>query len=493
MSKSKKAILAVAALLLAVTFALFGCESFSQKPIEGGDASALVESNGGLAVKQGDYIYFVNGKAETMTVPEDNYFGNVLKGSIMRGKLENGQITNANVVVPKMMASISKDAGFSVYGEWIYYVSPSIKTDSKGTLNANEYIFYRTKIDGTNTQEIAVATGSSLKYKFSPTGLSYFISNKLYFVDYAGKANASGIKATEIENVTAVFYTQSQTYDPGSDAVNYADFFFYTKSVLDEDDVRQNFNEVYAASCDGRVNKLLLHEKTYSDDPTNLEQYTFDVKAALPEADGVTLFYNKTYTTGQSTVNQAGLFGAKFTSADFNFDKTKEVRYYISDTALSKIMPISLTEGIYVYDSTSKPYILKPMNGNELVKVECGGKSSMTPMFIQKEALPANAGEGYYVYYNSGSNIGKMPIMTAAGDKFEHNETLIVKGNVSVDFAMCERIGNYFFYINSGEYNYTYMFDAANLNPDYEKNSNVLIGTMTEADAKAKEEADKNK
>ena len=50
-----------------------------------------VENNGSLVVKQGGYIYYVNGMDSTTNIvkPEDNAFGKAsVKGSIMKSKID---------------------------------------------------------------------------------------------------------------------------------------------------------------------------------------------------------------------------------------------------------------------------------------------------------------------------------------------------------------------------------------------------------------------
>ena len=129
---SKKVLLISVALIIAVcTLALcVGCESYKNDAnLSMGDSTAPVSSNGGTVVKQGNYIYFVNGFAGyKTTLGKDNWFGNVLKGAILRIKADATDMSTAEVVVPKSVLSDSKNAGFSIFGDYIYYVSPSAST-----------------------------------------------------------------------------------------------------------------------------------------------------------------------------------------------------------------------------------------------------------------------------------------------------------------------------------------------------------------------------
>ena len=93
------AIILTAALLVTV---LVACnKSYKQDALpDSPGAEAAVTSNGGMAVKVGNYLYFINGYAGQ---DGDNEFKNVVKGAIMRAPIENGVPNRDKVqtVVPK--------------------------------------------------------------------------------------------------------------------------------------------------------------------------------------------------------------------------------------------------------------------------------------------------------------------------------------------------------------------------------------------------------
>ena len=137
-----------------------------------------VVNNGGLVVQQGGYIYYVNGMDATsnITKPEDNAFGKAsVKGSIMKSKIDaEGNLSETAVVVPKMFYTSASNGGFYIYGEWIYYMSPNTKTDNKSNVLNTQSVAFRTKIDGTKTQEIATISSNSTQYIFTENALIYF-------------------------------------------------------------------------------------------------------------------------------------------------------------------------------------------------------------------------------------------------------------------------------------------------------------------------------
>ena len=115
----KKLVLSIVAiaLLACLACAMIACESYHAKALEKvGDKDAVVESNGGLVVRQGSYLYFVNGYTGYLTEKgEQNWFGKVTKGAIVRVTYHNDGTLGDDytVVVPKSVMASSENVGFS--------------------------------------------------------------------------------------------------------------------------------------------------------------------------------------------------------------------------------------------------------------------------------------------------------------------------------------------------------------------------------------------
>ena len=266
MTKAFKKVL-IAALLICMVAALAACgQSFEWGPVEGGDANAVVENNGSLAVKQGDWLYYINGHDSTdnITAPSDNYFGEAsVKGSIMKSKVgEDGTLTDTAVVVPKMFMTSYASGGIYLFGEWIYYVSPTTKTDRDGVVQVDFLEYYRTKIDGTGTQLITMVEGATVNYVFTPSALIYYNGGTLYKVGYT--ATAVDKTATVIdENISAVTFHHNDTYDPNASEGSVKDYIFYTKASDSEEDNVYG-NELYAT--DGGDPVKLIDATTWGND-----------------------------------------------------------------------------------------------------------------------------------------------------------------------------------------------------------------------------------
>ena len=83
---------------------------------------ATVTSNGGMTVRKGDYLYFVNGHVDETTLgKKDNKNGDVTKGAIYRTKLDNGDVSKDkdgflnNVIIDNIESTIAKTNNFRYY------------------------------------------------------------------------------------------------------------------------------------------------------------------------------------------------------------------------------------------------------------------------------------------------------------------------------------------------------------------------------------------
>ncbi len=152
--KKRKIISTIAAFALtAASLTMAGCSSSYTGETLGGDISGTVVSNGGFVVEKGDYVYFING-SETYTA--ENVYGKVEKGSLMRIKksdLDAGNYENTDVVVPLLISSQNKKSGFYIYGDYVYFATPTSDKDLEGNVASDWIDFKRAKLDGSETMK----------------------------------------------------------------------------------------------------------------------------------------------------------------------------------------------------------------------------------------------------------------------------------------------------------------------------------------------------
>lgn len=175
-------------LIMAICFALgltaCGGESIAM------DSSARTDNTlkGGFVAETADYVYFINGVENYATTYKT---GSVTKGALLRtpkSTFADASKRTYETVVSKLIVADDTDAGFYIYGDYVYYAVPSAENDKTGTVKNDQLNFFRTKLDGTNTSKNITGRdfGHSATYRYVAVGEKVFLvvySTELYVYD----------------------------------------------------------------------------------------------------------------------------------------------------------------------------------------------------------------------------------------------------------------------------------------------------------------------
>ena len=252
-----KIICAALAVVVAICASvLSACASYYEKEALSGeyhtDAPAI--SNGGFAVQKGNYVYFINGVQSNTA---DNTFGTPLKGSIMRissDDLKKHNYSSAEVVVPVIAYSGNHDSGLFIYGDYIYYGTPSTARNSDGVVQ-NAYLDMKsTKLDGTETLKTPFVqfTSNTYDYRYVEKNgtvyLVYIATSETLYGETTGVTNihslntATGADTLLAYNVTSYKFDAENKSNPD---------IFYTMNVRNySTDSDYKYNQVYCVSAD---------------------------------------------------------------------------------------------------------------------------------------------------------------------------------------------------------------------------------------------------
>ncbi len=262
---------------------IFGACGYYNTKLTGQDTTYAVTSNGGSVVQYGDYVYFVNGTTSGYSDSEGdaNVWGKVEKGGVYRAKLQGGRDVNKTEdgveykeyartgdgrditiktaeatsystgekltlidsavierVIPKYITfSNDQNAGIFIYGDWIYYSTPVNSRSKAGEVEAHLSEFYRTKVDGQNTQKIYTSEEDVKAYNF------YHYDGKVHLVVHEGEnlitvpmtGSRIGKRGTLTDGITEVMFPRKETYYKGINEDTASDYVYYTRA-FDEDD-----------------------------------------------------------------------------------------------------------------------------------------------------------------------------------------------------------------------------------------------------------------
>lgn len=334
-------------LLVGMICALAACsEKMSQKAVSLDKTGASVQNNGGMAVKYGKYVYFVNGYAGESAA---NEYGQVVRGAIMRTTLdEKGEPDYKSVVTiaPKNVYGEDKThSGIYIVGDHVYYNTTSTDKNSKREYKTTEGVIMRTTLDGSKTEavkelndnDVILYAGDNSNY------LVYAFDNYLYAynpktgkIDLLTKSNAKNPKSEEQTYVAVTFGGDYAVYT----MYNYADEANYSSDYI-----------VWAFDLKTGEHKAIMSSDIYNGDATRSVLYTTSVVDVVPESDGFTLYYSK---TGKDNESVNGFYSQKFAASDLTFKKETEVRYTYETTTAAYTKFAKLSNGYTLAFNTNK-------------------------------------------------------------------------------------------------------------------------------------------
>lgn len=230
------------------------CTSYKRSGLETDTSADKVSSNGGFLAETGDYVYFINGVAANT---DDNTFGEVVKGSVQRiskSDLDAGNYQNVDTIVPLVVYSGSYEAGIYIYGDYIYYTTPSIERNADGEI-LNSYLdFKRTKLDGseTMTDYFFQSTDNTIDYRYVEVDgevyILYALSEDLYGTS---TTNIHSVKCSTKENTLLAYNVSAYAFDTEDPENPCA---YYTMGVTQylgtDNSVTMSYNQLYRVCAD---------------------------------------------------------------------------------------------------------------------------------------------------------------------------------------------------------------------------------------------------
>lgn len=432
----KKLIISIIAVVAVITmlFSFTACNDYKWDAVgtkEGSDQVA--ENNGTIAVKQGSYLYYINGsKTDSLAAASDNKWGEAsVKGSIMKSKInEDGSLTTLGVVVPKTFYSGYASAGLYIYGQWIYYTTRTIRTDNKGVpIEGLEYL--RTTIDGTKTQSIAIVESVSSNFIFTEKGLIYTNESNIYFVGYNDKKIEK--EKTLVEEYADIEISKENQ------------LVFYTKA--NENQLIQS-RTVSVILKDGSIKEVIKND-SYS---TNKDEYytdlanQFSIDIIKYDAKENVLYYTKTASNAEAKV---GTYGCKL-EEDYSIKVENEKQF--ASSALSTVYPLGIEKGLLDTASTTI-VIYKPMTTQEVKSKE----------IVLASTINLVKRDGAVFYYIQSQNLYKADLLNADATDINTNAYAEKISTVTIgsQYGVPVFVGNYVYFENADETNYLYRMDVS--------------------------------
>ncbi len=284
---------AIAGTMAFATVALSACgdNNYEGTKLDGFDATAEVTDNGGFAVKKGDYVYFINGQ-ESYTAT--NKYGEVTKGALMRIKssdLTGGNYDKAQVVVPMLFSAQDFNAGIYLYGDSVYYATPTTDKDLDGNVASDWIDFKSAKLDGSSAMKKNYfrLDNNAVQYRFVE------VDGNVYCL-YVQDGNLYSYSVKDEKTTTLVVGANTYYFDE-SDAEN-ANVYYamsVTNNIDSDNSTTFDYNQIYsvnaaatatASEADGKITYSVYPDgdtsktayRTYSFDKEYMEEKNAEAK-----------------------------------------------------------------------------------------------------------------------------------------------------------------------------------------------------------------------
>ncbi|MBE5754216.1 MAG: hypothetical protein E7340_02630 [Clostridiales bacterium] len=141
---------------------LAGCDSCAEANWDNTDMTnwGSVVSYGGFLAETDNYIYYINGVANKSS---DNTYGKPVKGALIVA--DKNDLSKTEIALPKLFAATDVGAGLYIFGDYVYYGTPSTDKASDGTVASSDMMFRRAKLDGSSDEHILTISSHSAAHR----------------------------------------------------------------------------------------------------------------------------------------------------------------------------------------------------------------------------------------------------------------------------------------------------------------------------------------
>lgn len=330
--------------------------------------------NGGFITETENYFYYLNGVANSSA---DNTYGKPVKGTLMVAKKD---LSQTEIAVPKLFAASDFDAGIYIYGNHVYYGTPSTDKNSSGNVAKSEMMFRRAKLDGSSDELLFTVSALSYEYRISATA-----DGKVYVVYYDSSAKA--IKSYSVSDKSTVTVALTDEKAKGNESL--ANYYFLDNAMLGTATV------VYTTTVYNLPYNEEMNNATESTRPTERYNRVYTYTAGDKKIDGEELYGKCVYDGATEGDNYSILFADK--NAVY-VQKTDE----LGKVTVNSVTPTQLVAGeagkIVVKDYAVSGNVIDGEDVYILDKGESSEDSESTaPVKVYKDKLSGKDNNGIIV------------------------------------------------------------------------------------------------
>lgn len=527
----KKKIIAIVTFLMVVVLAMTGCtvDTYSAVSIKGRqDTSYAVTSNGGSAVKYGNYVYFINGsRGYEDDKGTANKFGSVVKGGLYRAELINDteqgglrenyytegvnefipavndetglalastkklsykrqteNVVNNQLLVPKTIGTSGyADGGIYIFDNYVYYATPANTKDKSGTVMDDYTLFLRTKLDGSYTEEIYTSQNPTSDkpygfYKYNGKMYLLVLENNTKYGNYVNVIDIATKKVkTVATNVDSVIFPTNPVYYNGMGNDSVYDYVYLRYAANDfpayEDDKVNRSGYVLAyMRPDGKEIVNFAEGNTTLQLVAVRDNLVFYKDVYLTQTVLVARNNESMFTDGANGFNERIYNNAELTSAN-------EIYPFVEGAGNLNTNAISLLTVTSSSSSSADGSSSTTQTLTYYSSVNANGRTIGSGSAI---AVQTHDNTGFYYTVNDGTTTN-LRHYNLASDSLSAKT---VSSTVGTSTFKADKIGSYLVYVGTLEDkfdNYTFFANIYG-NENYE-DSSVFVGTRVSGDVRS--------
>lgn len=454
-------------------FSACGKDNYKGATLAGYESTeSKAESNGGFAVKKDCFVYFINGMQDASA---ENKYGEVEKGALMRiseSDLAGGKYDKAETVVPMLFVAQNFSSGIYIYGDYVYFATPTTDKNMQGDVESSWIDFKRAKLDGSETMKsyyFRLENNASV-YRFveDKNGVVYCLyentddNGTAQLVSYNTTTDThtvlvKGAKSTffydtkDLSNGT-VYYTMAVNKDIDTDYSSTLDYDqLYSVNAWDTatvDSAKASYTTSYGKTYDFDEAFLEKANKEFKDDEANKgKDAPYDLKdyATYPYVnlgklvlDGVGRVDEKSEYNFDLTTNSATVGGYTYTVTSY-----QNGGVYFTRTDLTKTE--SATENASLYylaDSATSAETWNAISGNASATKIANDTTNASATALYTVV------DGVHTYYYIAN--GALYSQTVGGENDGRKVALVNTGLSEATLLQLSADGKYLYFYGTG-------------------------------------------
>ena len=403
---------------------------------------------GGFVGQTSEYVYLINGYNSATST---NTYGVPVRGALIA--VDKDDLSKVEVVVPKLMVASDYNAGLYVFGDYVYYGTPSTDKTGSGEIAYTQLTFTKTKLDGTGTEALFVVSGLASEYRMvEKDGVVYVVyydSTNAQLVSFNTSTKQSSVIAKKDVETEGMLSLNEYKFTENGDQVS----LYYSVTVYSEPYIASKAEKDGYERATESYN--LVYSYTVGDDKVS-EGETFLGKEVLSGKDSETTYQLTAVETGYLFYSQTKASTTTYYALKIADGAKTEIKN--SSAVTTSNLVVEESGKLYAYASsggfvTKALLTEKPATGTERV----GACDTVSTLYAVKG--------GFLYYLNSSNQLARLELNNEDAKEQRISESTINASWYAPQFVTLNGV-EYLFYCDNSSTGSSYVKYVNITNPN---------------------------